>query len=216
MGTTIGSVQVYLGNQNRKAVYELVVETFKSMVINEGFIENNREISIARYSNDRYLWISEYEDSRWMTLLDSKGDWREISKKVSIDIEGTAVYFVLYDSNVLHLRRYTQGQIVDEYCNDPRGIRSYIDIMDPAWRPDWDIEDKVMLQEITKGDINKWSDLLLPNFNKEDIQNLWIMGPNNFDDSIIEIGNAFGMDLDNLFYAGQPGAGFVQFYERKQ
>jgi hypothetical protein len=215
MGTTIGSIQVYLGNQDRKEVYKLVVDTLKGIILNDGFIESKNKITIARSKNDRYLSISDYEDTRWMTVFDSHGYWRETSEKLSKSINGTAVYLVLYDSNVLHIRRYTNGQIVDEYCNDPRGIRSYVDIMDPAWRPDWDIEDKVKLEEITKGDIDKWSDLFQPDVNPNDIKELLIMGPNNFDDSIWEIGNAFGMNMENLFDAGQPGAGVVHFFERR-
>lgn len=212
MGTSIACIQVFTKDCDQNEAHKIIVASLRKRVKSESYIENTNGTLISRYMKDRYTQVNHLRNRNWITVYDSRTDFRKLAQSLSKSVSGTAVTIMLFDSDILHLRRYTNGIMVDEYCNNPDGINHYVDADDPDWRSDWENIAESELLNQTRGSANKWSDLFRPDINPDDIQKIWDSDPLFKDDILWKTAKALGMNQNDILDAGQPGCGVEQFY----
>ena len=150
MGTSLASIQVYFGNGPKSETRLEVVEALREYVLKGPFTETAQD-----QDPDRTVVVGPTNAARWLTLLDSQGNLRELARHLSAILSRPTVFINLIDSDVIHIRLYRNGETDDDYCNAPH---HYDDYGSP---PDWDDLDETQLQALTRGDLSKWRDLFV-------------------------------------------------------
>jgi hypothetical protein len=149
MGTSLACLQVYVGVNQKTDVRNVVIDAVRNKILNQGYIETSAQQNDP--SPDRELFVGPLDDSPWLTVFVTSSHLREIAKDLSTAIEGTVIFVSLLDSDVVHLRRYSNGQMVDEYCNAPHLYDLYG--TDPDSLSDWSETAKNRLKAMTRGDL---------------------------------------------------------------
>ncbi|HEU0296878.1 MAG TPA: hypothetical protein VFR47_29340 [Anaerolineales bacterium] len=198
VGTSLASVQVRLNRDNASARFRgKVIKVLKSYVLRGSFIETSEDPDC-----DRAIFIGPLKKQiPWLTILDTNGNMRDLAGHLSKALKGTAVFINLIDSDVVHLRRYVSGSIIDDYCNAPEMYDSYTS--DSNWLSDWDELDDNQLQLLKSGDVSKWQDLFVEGTNTIDLQNIWNSTPVFADDILWATVNSLGMNDQEIFSMGR-------------
>lgn len=198
MGLTLACVMVLVEETKKESKREQIIDETTRMVLDGPYFETSDKDD---NDPDRYVNVSPSGEGRWLTIFDSAGDLRSLAKSLSTRINGTAIYINLIDSDVIHLRRYTQGSSVDDYCNNPTIYDLYSD--DPDRQSDWGDLTEEELKSVTQGDLSKWRDLFLEGGSIESLSALWQSRPVFADDILWATAYALGMDKDEIFHADQ-------------
>src|SRR5258706_11059655 len=114
MGLSLACIQIYIGAQSPQILRNTTIEAMRKYVIASAFVETTND-----NDPDRTVDIGSVENGRWLTLIGTQGNLRELSKYLSTVLNARIVFVNLMDSSVLHLRLYEHGEIVDDYCNAP-------------------------------------------------------------------------------------------------
>lgn len=206
MGTFLACVQLHLDDQRRAKMREAVVEALRERVLHGPFVETTDEADA-----DRTVYIGPLGEKPWLTVFDSQGDLRKLAQELSAKTRGTAVFINLIDSDVVHLRRYTMGEIVDDYCNAPDQCSGYID--DPDWVSDWGDRSQEELVALTRGEAAKWLDLLAGSADPAKVQEVWQSKPVFADDILWAMVDALAMNEEEIWTASE-GTGFERLMFR--
>jgi hypothetical protein len=194
MGTSLSCVQVYIGDKQKNDTRDLVIETLRQRVLEGSFTEKARG---EAKDSDRTVFVGPLGDAPWLTIFDSQGDLRELAQRVSAAINGTAVFINLLDSDIVHLRRYSDGELVDDYCNAPHLYDGYGP--DPDWLPDWGDMTEEELKAATRGDLASWRDLLISGTDLSVLREIWDSEPVFADDILWASTDALAMNKDDIF-----------------
>ncbi len=193
MGTTLATVQVYLGDRPREKARDAVIESLRRYVLQGTFTETTHD---QDPDADRTVFIGQVKDSPWLTLFDTQGDLRVLARSLSEEHSGTTVYISLIDSDVIHLRLYRKGKLIDDYCNAPELYDLYSS--DPDWQSDWGDLSEDQLKALTRGDNLKWRDLLVPGTDADKLRELWASKPILADEILWATVHALGMDEEEI------------------
>jgi hypothetical protein len=193
MGTHLACVQVYLGDKRKADARALVIETLRRRVLEGALTETTQE---ADQDPDREVFVGPPGDAPWLTIFDTQGDLRELAQTVSAAIDGTTIFISLIDSDVVHLRRYSGGQVVDDYCNAPHLYDSYG--LDADWLSDWDEASEEELKALTRGDLASWRDLLVEGVDLDELRDTWDSEPVFADDILWATANALAMNKEEI------------------
>lgn len=197
MGTSLASVQVHIDNNASEETRLGIIDALRQYVLQGSFTE-----TIQDSDPDRSIFVGPINANRpWLTLLDTQGNLRELTKFLSEVIKSTTVFISLFDSDVIHLRCYRHGLIVDDYCNDPEMYDSYTS--DPNWLSDWNELNHDQLKALQKGDISKWQDLFVEGANVAELHNIWNSDPVFADDILWATVKALGMNEQEIWSEGQ-------------
>lgn len=210
MGTSLVCLQVYVGVKQKTEIRNVVIDAVRNKILNQGYVEASAQRNDP--SPDRELFVGPLDDSPWLTIFVTSSHLREIAKDLSTVIEGTVIYVSLLDSNVVHLRRYSNGQMVDEYCNAPHLYDLYG--TDPDSLSDWSETAENRLKAMTRGDLANWRDLFVAGVNSKQIRDLWDSDPILADDILWGTVAALGMNDEEImsdFWAGQGRESFTRF-----
>ncbi|MCL4266969.1 MAG: hypothetical protein KJ069_27565, partial [Anaerolineae bacterium] len=209
MGTSLTCLQVYMGSKQKADVRKIVIETICKQALNQGYVETSPQTS-EQYP-DRELFVGSLGDSPWLTVFVTNSNLREIAQKVSATIESTVIFVSLIDSDVVHLRRYNSGQMVDEYCNDPLSYDFYG--IEPDSLSDWNEMEGDDLKAMTRGNPANWHDLFVAGVNPDEIREIWDSDPVFADDILWATVAALGMNDEEIvsdFWAGQGREDFTR------
>ncbi len=209
MGTSLTCLQVYMSEKQKADIRKVVTETIRQQILNQGYIETSPQKS-EQYP-DRELFVGPVGDSPWLTVFITNSNLREIAQKVSATIKSTVIYVSLIDSDVVHLRRYVSGQIIDDYCNDPHAYDLYG--IDPDSLSDWNETEEDSLKAMTRGNPANWRDLFVAGINPDEIREIWDSERVFADDILWATVAALGMNDEEIvsdFWAGQGRENFTR------
>jgi hypothetical protein len=204
MGTSLSCVQVFLGDQSGMDVRTELVEILRQRALEVPFTETTQDND---KDPDRIVFVGPAGDVPWITVYDIHRDLRELTKRVSEAITGTAVILDLIDSDVVHLRRYVNGKIIDDYCNDPDIYEDYI--YDPDRLSDWHELDQEQRRKGIRGDLNKWRDRTVADGSLADLREAWDSKTIFSDDILWATVAALGMN-DAEIAMGFPSESFTR------
>ena len=196
MGTTLTCLQVYTAKKQHIKVRKSVLENIQYQILRQGYIDIPPQES--KYFPDKELFIGPLGDSPWLTIIASSGNLREIAQFLSEIVDITVIFINLIDSDVVHLRRYDHGEIVDEYCNAPHFYDLYG--IDPDELSDWNETEEDNLREMTRGDIEKWRDLFVEGVDPDEIRKIWDSDPIFADDILWATTKALGMNDEEIAF----------------
>ena len=194
MGTDLICLQVHIGEKSKTDFRESVIQSTRQHVLKEGYVETAPENH--PYFSGMEIFIGPSGDSSWLTVLGFDTILRELAKSLSAILETTVVFISLIDSDVVHLRRYDNGKMVDEYCNAPHLISLYA--IDPDLQSEWEGIDEDDLIAMNKGNLEHWRDLFVASVNPDDIRQIWDSDPVFADDILWATVEALGMNGEQM------------------
>jgi hypothetical protein len=190
MGTFVACVQVYLGDKQPTDTRTLVIETLRQLAPLGPFVETTQDND---EDPDREIFVGPLGDVPWLTILDTQGALHESARRISAVIDGTAVSINLIDSDVLHLRRFSQGRVVDDYCSD---LDSYAAHMD---EPHLDELRAARKEAGSSGDVTKWRDLMVDRAGVDELREAWGSNPVFADDILLATADALAMNKEEIW-----------------
>lgn len=197
MGTSLSSVQVHLGNKPKTDTRTSVIDALRRHVLERGFVETN---PAEEHDPDRTVLIGPVGATPWLTVIDTQGNMRELAKYLSTVVDGAAVFINLLHSDVMHLRLYQAGDLVDDYCNAPDDYNSYEG--NPDRMADWGDLSKSQLKARTRGHLAKWRGLFVEGTDTKTLRAVWSSHPVFADDILWATAGALGMDSKEIGSTG--------------
>jgi len=159
MGAFFTNVQVSIGDRLPEDLRSTIVTALRRFVPSDTFIEVSPDDPTA----ERMLVVGPAGPEPWIVVYDSATEGQDeaqldaLAAALSTPAEGTAVSVLIHDSDVLELRLWRWGDLLDAYSSCPN-------YFGPVSR-----ERQVLLA----GQPDRWRDLLLDDVSPADLRRVW-------------------------------------------
>jgi hypothetical protein len=121
MGSFFDNIQVHVGAREPETQRQIIAATVRRLALAGPYVE----LDDPAIEPDHEIVIAPADDTPWIAVYGAYAEGPDAESRhqaaaaLSAAVEGTAVTVMVYDSDVLEMRRYTEGNLVDAYSSDP-------------------------------------------------------------------------------------------------